>query len=176
MRSNFLFLSKIIFAILSIICMAVIFNFSREDSDKSSATSGKITNTTVHIAVHNYDQLPKKKQTSIMAKATHIVRKSAHFSLYAVLGFLTSLTVGKRKLISLKSLGIIIFCFLYAVSDEIHQYFVPGRSCEFRDMMIDTSGAFTGMLFSMTVMWIFYKITGKKRRHSPDQIDKKICR
>ena len=35
---------------------------------------------------------------------------------------------------------------LYAVTDEIHQTFVPGRSCELRDMGIDSCGVLTGAL------------------------------
>ena len=34
---------------------------------------------------------------------------------------------------------------LYAVTDEIHQYFVPGRSCEFRDICIDSAGVLCGI-------------------------------
>lgn len=164
MKSQFLSLSRIIFSVLAVICMVVIFCFSREDSDKSSETSGRLTNTAVHIAVENYDNLPKEKQMSIMDKATHIVRKSAHFCLYATLGFLVSMAVGRRKLFSLASLGVLIFCFMYAFSDEIHQFFVPGRSCEFRDMMIDTSGALSGMLVSMFIMFILRKLFGKNEQ------------
>ena len=36
------------------------------------------------------------------------------------------------------------FCILYAASDEIHQLFVPGRGAQFRDVMIDFSGAILG--------------------------------
>ena len=35
---------------------------------------------------------------------------------------------------------------LYAVSDEIHQIFVPGRSCELRDILIDSAGVLVGIL------------------------------
>jgi VanZ family protein len=38
-----------------------------------------------------------------------------------------------------------IFCFLYAVSDEVHQIFVPGRAFAIRDIIIDTSGAALGL-------------------------------
>lgn len=161
MKSRFFYPTRIIFSILAIICMAVIFCFSRENSDESSETSSKITNTAVHIAVDNYDELPKEKQMSIIDKATFIIRKSAHFSLYALLGFLVSMAAGRRKLFSLTSAGVLIFCFLYAFSDEIHQSFVPGRSCEFRDMMIDTSGALTGMLVSLLILFVLQKMSRK---------------
>ncbi len=39
---------------------------------------------------------------------------------------------------------------LFAVSDEFHQYFVPGRSAEFGDILAD----FAGILFG----WLIYKI------------------
>ncbi len=152
MKQNILYPSRLVFSVLTIFCMIIIFRFSMENSDKSSETSGKITNTAVHAVIDNYDELPQKRQMSIMNKAEIIIRKSAHFSLYAMLGFMMSMAVGQRKLFSSASFGVIIFCFLYAFSDEIHQSFIPGRSCEFRDMMIDTSGALTGMLISMAAM------------------------
>ena len=46
---------------------------------------------------------------------------------------------------------ILIFCFIYACTDEFHQLFVMGRSCEMRDVLIDTLGSFVGIL-------IYYKI------------------
>lgn len=56
-----------------------------------------------------------------------------------------------------------VFCALYACSDELHQYFVPGRSCRFFDVCVDSAGAFCGAL----VFWgIFYfiKMHGRKRQ------------
>lgn len=39
------------------------------------------------------------------------------------------------------SLTTVIICFLYALSDEIHQYFVPGRACRVFDVIVDTAGS-----------------------------------
>ena len=39
----------------------------------------------------------------------------------------------------------------YAIIDEIHQSFVPGRSCEIRDMCIDAVGVLVGMILMKTV-------------------------
>lgn len=38
------------------------------------------------------------------------------------------------------------FCALYAMSDEIHQAFVPFRSCESVDWLIDIAGSMLGIL------------------------------
>ena len=51
----------------------------------------------------------------------------------------------------------IIATFIYALSDEIHQFFVPGRTCAFRDVLIDTIGGVTSIL----VLYIFSKIKNK---------------
>lgn len=40
----------------------------------------------------------------------------------------------------------ILLTILYGVSDEIHQYFVPGRSSEFYDIVADATGACFGVL------------------------------
>jgi len=154
MNSQKISVLRAVFALFAMICMITIFCFSREDSTQSSETSGKVTETVVEITVKDYKKKTPKEQESIKDKFTFYVRKCAHFTLYMSLGFFVSLTVGRRRLFSIGSAGTLIFCFLYAVSDEIHQSFVPGRSCEFRDVMIDTSGALTGMLISMIIMLI----------------------
>jgi VanZ family protein len=52
---------------------------------------------------------------------------------------------------------------LYAVSDEIHQLFVEGRSCELRDMLIDSAGVAAGVLLAN---WIAHR----RRRNTEEQI------
>lgn len=68
----------------------------------------------------------------------YAVRKTAHFTEYAAFGF--ALVSWFRHSPSLYRhvywLAVAVGA-LYAVSDEWHQSFVPGRSCEFTDMMID---------------------------------------
>lgn len=145
---------RLIFAVLTLACMVTIFCFSMDNSEKSSSKSGNITKTIVELVVDDYEELPAEKQFSIMDKAEHIVRKSAHFLIYTLLGFMASCTVGKRRLLSSGSLGALIFSFLYACSDEIHQFFVPGRACMFTDVLIDTSGAAVGIFCSVASMCI----------------------
>lgn len=81
--------------------------------------------------------------------ATFFVRKMAHFIEYAILG--SSLivviidNVSTRKMWMQLVWAWIIGVF-YAGTDEIHQMFVPGRSCELRDILIDGMGVFCGIL------------------------------
>ena len=148
---------SLLFAVLTLICMICIFRFSMEDSNESAFRSGQVTKFIIKMINRNYDDLSPSRQREILKSAGHIVRKIAHFTIYMTLGFLSSVSFGRRKLITLKSLVVLVICFIYACSDEIHQYFVPGRGCELRDVMIDTSGAVVGILISMAVFALFKK-------------------
>ena len=44
-----------------------------------------------------------------------------------------------------------VFCVLYAISDEVHQYFVPGRAMMATDVLIDSIGAILGCLLFFAV-------------------------
>lgn len=156
---------RLIFGVLTLVCMIAIFCFSMDNADRSSRKSGSVTETIVEIVVNDYKELPAEKQFSILDKAEHIVRKSAHFLIYTLLGFMASCTVGRRKLLSKGSLGALIFSFIYACSDEIHQYFVPGRACMFTDVLIDTSGAAVGITISVVCMFIVGKLADKRSRN-----------
>lgn len=78
-----------------------------------------------------------------------IVRKSAHFIEYMILAILVhnvlNLYLEKKKVIFIT----IIFTFLYACSDEIHQLYVQGREGTFRDVIIDTVGGTTAIIMKM---------------------------
>ena len=51
-----------------------------------------------------------------------------------------------------------IFCTTYSISDEIHQKFIPGRSAELRDVIIDSLGALTGILVCIVFLRLIEKI------------------
>ncbi|MGL5084874.1 MAG: VanZ family protein [Clostridium sp.] len=86
--------------------------------------------------------------------ATLVIRKTAHFSEYLILYVLMYRVLclyidkGRAKIYTL--LGV----FMYAGSDEIHQYFIPGRAMAFKDVMIDTAGGAMGMFLT----WVYEKL------------------
>ncbi|MBR3933539.1 MAG: VanZ family protein [Clostridia bacterium] len=53
----------------------------------------------------------------------------------------------------------VVICFLYSLSDEIHQHFVPGRACRALDVLIDTSGSAFFCLIYTLITKIFNKKT-----------------
>jgi VanZ family protein len=86
--------------------------------------------------------------------------KFLHFIEFSILSFLLFLafstsgnTFVKKHIFILSS----IVGIVYAISDEIHQSFVPGRSCEFLDFVADT----LGIVLVQMVIWLYLK---KKRK------------
>ena len=88
---------------------------------------------------------------------TLIIRKTAHFSEYFILCILFYRVIIMYVSIRTTRVISIIATFIYALSDEVHQFFVPGRTCAFRDVLIDTIGGVTSIL----VLYIFSKIKNK---------------
>jgi VanZ family protein len=72
--------------------------------------------------------------------ASFAVRKAAHFTEYFIL-FLLWFNLLHDKFGLKKAIGYSIAAvFLYSVTDELHQMFVPGRAARIADVMIDLSG------------------------------------
>lgn len=70
--------------------------------------------------------------------------KVAHFGAYLVLGFF--LAFGNARGPRLPSVAPLLLGWLYGAADEIHQYFVPGRSVDIRDWVADALGVTAGLL------------------------------
>jgi len=144
-------ITRIIWHILTLACMACIFYLSSQDSGSSSKMSGEFIGKLANIFVGDFKNMTESQQMLFISGAQRIVRKYAHFFIYSVLGFFTMGTMYTYKMnLKSKLLTALAVVFLYAVSDEIHQIFVPGRSCEVRDVLIDTAGATLGILFMTT--------------------------
>jgi len=84
------------------------------------------------------------------------IRKAAHLTEYAILALLVwrALHQSKTGLPAWswpKVLGTLLVVFLYASTDEFHQTFVPTRTGQFSDVVIDTVGGTIGLL----ALWLF---------------------
>lgn len=91
-----------------------------------------------------------------------IVRKAAHFTEYAGLCLLLNCSL-LFSFGRIKPLTAFLFASLYAVTDEIHQFFVEGRSCQLTDWAVDTVGAFAGAAAFLAIYLILKKISEKRR-------------
>lgn len=131
-------MKKIIFLILTVFWMFVIFSFSSKNASDSTVESMFITTRIIKFFVNNPPQ-------SLLDITETIVRKTAHFTEFAILGVLSYNTLRSFGLSVAKSMAAVLFCLVYAISDEVHQYFVPGRACRVFDMFIDTLGSSFGV-------------------------------
>ena len=141
-------MKKTILKILIILWMILIFMFSNQPAEESSKLSdGVIEKTIGNIYKTTHKNTTEEKQNEIKEKYTHIVRKTAHFTIYLILGLLVS-TLLKQYNLTTKQIIIysILICMTYAITDEIHQIFVNGRSGEIKDVLIDTCGSTVGIL------------------------------
>lgn len=129
---------------LAVVCwMALIFYLSHQPASASSQLSSGIT---ALIASALDKVLPF---LTIDWENFHaIIRKSAHFFAYFMLGAMTINALRISRVSGSKGIVIaFIVCVLYAISDEVHQLFIPGRSGEVRDVLIDSTGAIVGIIF-----------------------------
>lgn len=172
----------IIYLVIAIIWLLIIFIFSAKDGHESSETSHFVGMLFGKIFVPGFSKWSFERQDAFAAVIDHPLRKIAHGVEYGILGFLSYMTIlngvkyrllcndnkidfkkfdkfQKRKLLLKIACFSLLFTALYATSDEIHQYFVPGRACKATDVLIDSVGA-------MIVISISFFCSCKSRKKS----------
>ena len=155
---------RVILIVLLIATFVRIFCFSSQDGEESSAVSRKVT-TAVTQNVKKIRDMDSKERELTLNKIEHVIRKIAHFSIYTLVGILmmalmSTYDISKRKQILIS----ILVGIMYATSDEIHQYFIPGRSAMVTDVLIDTAGVCLGVLIVLISLQIYIKIYKKRQK------------
>lgn len=136
---------KVVLPILVFLCMLTIFCFSNQTAKKSQSLSDEVAVKTLEIKSEvTKKEISQNEKENFIKNTRTFIRKTAHFTIYLLLGILIYLTLknyNKKHAI----LFSILFCFLYACTDEIHQLFVEMRTAQILDVFIDTSGASIGI-------------------------------
>lgn len=152
---------RIFIIALLIADMAVIFSFSAEKASQSDETSSSVIERIVKIIYKDFDSWETQAKYEKVQSYQHLVRKLAHMTEYASLGVLScalALTFGMK----IKNLLFaFLFCVLYSGSDEFHQLFVPGRSGQITDVLIDSGGALIGIAGFSLLVFVIVKIKEK---------------
>ena len=138
--------------------MLVIFLFSAQVSEDSSEQSGCVVAFLLSVVRLLFGESAAK--TLAGSGIEFVVRKLAHFSEYAVLAVLMHRALRLNGCPAPYPLSL-LFSALYACTDEFHQSFVPGRSMELRDVLIDTSGAAFGLLLVFCTLSIRARSRGR---------------
>ena len=155
-------MKKSIFIVLLVLWMGFIFSMSCENAEKSSNTSGQTIRVVLSV-VPEFEKQPEEVKVNIIEELQFIVRKSAHFIGYMILGILASGLILQYENINKKYLLAFLICVIYAISDEIHQLFVPGRSGQVRDVLIDSAGSLLGIIIVMAFEKLLIKINKKHK-------------
>lgn len=153
---------RIIFLIASIMMALIIFMFSNQDGDESKTTSKGFTKEVVDVAPPTKNLEEEKKQ-ELVEDMQPTIRKMAHFTIYTLFGiflfnFFRTFTWTAKKQIALT----LIIGAIYAISDEIHQFFSDGRSPLIKDVIIDSFG----VLFGITIVLGMTKLIKKRKRNT----------
>lgn len=122
----------------------VIFYFSAQTGAESTEISDAFIERAFHWDIANSLMV-------LSSLLSTLVRKGAHAFVFFVQTGL--LLFPLRELIPQKKPRrwlALALCAALALSDEVHQFFVPGRSCKLTDVLIDSLG---GMCF-LVLLWL----------------------
>lgn len=148
----------VLWAMVAVV-MIVIFKFSSEPAQVSDITSGSFCYRVLSLS-ESFRNMPEADKQAIVESMQHIVRKTAHFTIYALLGALLY--------IALKTMGAVFFltapllAAFYAVLDEVHQLFVAGRSGEISDVLLDFTGALFGALIARLIIGLIASVERRR--------------
>ena len=121
--------------------LALIFCLSHQPVTESKGLSTGVA----EVVMQAVEQVAPAADLDIN-RVDHLVRKNAHFFVYLVLGALMLNALRRSGMTGIKSVGLaMLLCLLYAISDEVHQTFVPGRGGQVEDVLLDSMGAAIGI-------------------------------
>lgn len=155
-----------IFGFLVIATCVMIFLFSSQDASESSMTSGRFTELLKKLFFPGFDELSGAEQNALKDKITMLVRKGAHFSEYLILAtfsFHLLYALPRPRTDVMCALGAFLFAAFFAMTDEFHQSFVPGRAMAARDVLIDSLGALLGVFIALRLKRFAEKRRARKK-------------
>jgi len=137
-----------IFAFIPMLCMMLlIWGFSSNTGDTSSKQStGVVSRVVLFVEKITGAELTQEERICWEERIHTPVRKLAHMTEYMIFSCTVAfpfLLYKKRK--EWISKVTFLYCVGYACIDEIHQLFVPDRSGQIRDVLIDSIGILIGI-------------------------------
>ncbi|MGG7177092.1 VanZ family protein [Clostridium paraputrificum] len=148
--------------ILLLFAMGFIFyNSSKTGYDSNKVSSGILNKAESKVPIKKEVKSGIKDKLNITISEEVIIRKLAHMFEFFLLAILVALTLiafgmnGKSAIIY-----VLFIVLMYAVLDEFHQIYVPGRTSSVRDVLIDFTGGFLGTI----CFYCIYLILPRLRR------------
>ncbi len=147
-----------------------------EVKDKITKNGNQETEMSNKSNENNLNQIndkESKKEENIVSNQSNVIsknriqkwqkvtRKMAHFTIYAIGGFvmycITAIYSENEKITLRKILITVSFGVIYAIFDEIHQFFSDGRTPKVCDVIIDTAGIISGLVIAIVAIFILSK-------------------
>ncbi len=148
---------RIAAALLAVLWMTRIFSYSSDDATASMQVSRSVSYDIVESANRilnlGWDEDKIYGASKTIEKT---VRKLAHMAEYGVLGILVSIACDAWRPSAVRSFIAMLICLAYAVSDELHQTFVDGRSGEIKDVVIDLCGALIALMIGYLIIHLYH--------------------
>ena len=117
-----------------VLWMAVIFAFSHQSADQSGALSGKLAATLVRL-------FDSQASDRVIEQYEILLRNLAHATVFLILALLVSWAFSELNITIWRNAFLtLLVSSLYAVLDELHQMFIPGRAGQLTDFLIDLGG------------------------------------
>ena len=129
--------------LLALVWMTLIFGFSAQSATESGGLSALITEPLTNLIVKYSAEMSSAQRAELYEIVDDIVRNLAHFCEYMVLGML--MTAVLRAFGIKNALWPWVAGLVYAVTDEWHQSYSPGRSSDPMDVLIDAAGVLCGV-------------------------------
>ncbi len=149
--------------LLLLATFAIIFKFSSQIAEESDGISNGVLRKIIDVFPYT-KELSEEIKIKMVEHGNPIIRKLAHFSIYALVGvwimaFMSTFDIRlyKKWIISM------LVGVLYAASDEFHQSFVPGRGPSIVDVGIDSLGVLTGILAVLIIISIYRALKSDKK-------------
>lgn len=140
--------------------ITAIFIFSSQNGSESDGVSFSFSRIFCKLLFSEFDEMTPEQQLFIISGLNHFIRKAAHFTAYTFLGICsyTFFYFSGIRLWKAVFPPAVILCAAYAVFDELHQFFTPGRSLMITDMLLDTAGSVFGIVLAMITAIVFAHI------------------
>lgn len=132
----------IVYMSLTILWILFIFSFSMQSGEESSQVSGGIVSWLIKLLF--------PQGFAYVEQLEFLIRRLAHFAEYFVLGVLVLQTLKQTKCPRQVVVGFLI-CVVVASCDETIQLFSGGRSGRLADVVLDSVGAWCGVIGRLSV-------------------------
>ncbi len=143
-------MKKYIAYVLWLFWLFIIFYLSNQPGNISGGESSHLIYNTLHF-IYTCLNLDTSHLNEIILIIHNPLRECMHSLEYLILGVLTINLLIQTQVKENKMIITILFCFIYAATDEIHQLFILGRTFEYFDILMDMVGTLIGTLITKLI-------------------------